>query len=178
MTSPSNPNHPPHDPLLKPDPLHTSILGLRQQLEHVVTESAAYRHEVEDFKRAQIEKDAKRDRARKRENSIAVLVAIAICIPILIMLGLLLQNLGIARDARTSAAEAKRTASTIEDCIIPTGQCYQDASKRTGGAVANIVKINLAIAICQETTSTVEALRACVDTRLRQLGVSVPPTSP
>lgn len=161
-------------PAAAPD-VQASMLGLRQTLEQVVAESAAYRHEVDEFKKAQELKDAKRDAQRKRENSVAILVAIAICIPIVIMLGLLLQNLGIARDARTSAAEAKRTADTIEDCIVPTGKCYKDGSKRTGGAVINLARINEAIAICERTTGTVQALEACITARFRSIGIVLTP---
>lgn len=157
-----------------PDPVQSSILGLRKTLEDVIAESAAYRREVEDFQQAQVRKDEARDRQRKRENSVAALVAIAICIPIVIMLGLLLQNLAIARDAQQASADARRTADTIEDCIVPTGKCYRDGSKRTGGAVVNLARVYTAIAVCQRTTVDVPGLKSCISLELRKVGIILP----
>lgn len=162
------------DPSASPDPLHTAIVALRQQLQDVVAESSAYRQEVEAYQRAQLAKDAVRDRQRKRENTVGVLIAVAICIPILIMLGLLGQNLSIARDAQKAADEAKKTSAVIADCITPTGKCYRDGNKRQSGAVQQLTRMQLAVAWCTKTTVTKPALDACVTDLLKPTPTTTP----
>lgn len=147
----------------RPEPHH--VESLSTDLPRLLDELEALRRDVE-----------RADTRRRKENSYIIAVAACLILPIILILAVAWQNLGIARDARASAAEARRTADRIEDCTTPTGKCYRDGSKRTGGAVANLARIQIVVASCQRLTITEPALTACIVSRLRGIGVTLPPT--
>lgn len=151
---------------IPPEPHH--VENLSTDLRGLLGELESLRRDVE-----------RSDKRRRKENGYIIAVAGALILPILLLLVVAWQQLNIARDAKAAAVEGRRLADRIEDCTTPTGQCYRDGSKRTGGAVLNLAKINLVIAACQRATATEPALIACVNTRLKAMGVVLtPPRTP
>lgn len=111
---------------------------------------------------------------RRKENMISLATGLLAILFIGIVLAVAVQNRSIANDARVSADNAKHTSDIIADCITPTGHCYQDGSKRTGGAVGNLIKAQLIIADCdRHNPSDDKAFNACVAAGLKR---AFPPT--
>ncbi len=159
---------PPFDP---PEPTRPNPAGvLSTDLKSLVKELGSLRADVE-----------RADTRRKRENGYILAAAGCLAIPILLMLAIAWQQLSIARNARTAAEGAQRAAHRIEDCTTPAGKCYADSSRRTGGAVANILRGNVVIAECRQQRSpdtSVAAqreLETCITDGLKKFGITLPP---
>lgn len=116
---------------------------------------------------------------RRKENLISVCTGLLAILFIGIVLAVAVQNRSIAEDAKTSANSAKKTSDAIADCITPTGHCYQDGSKRTGGAVGNLIKAQLVITDCNRHFPVDDkAFNACVVAGLKRAFPTTPAPAP
>lgn len=105
---------------------------------------------------------------RRKENLISICIAVLVIIFIVIILAVAVQNNTIARDAKASAEAAESVSKFVADCTTPSGKCYQDGSKRTGGAVTNILKGDIIIAQCNRDFPTDDRkFNDCVVTRMK-----------
>lgn len=150
-------------PLPRNNPLAVDALDSR--LAGLIAESAALRTDLKSS-----------EAQRRKENLISMAVGVLIIIFIALVLGVAIQNRSISNDAATSAREAKRSADVVADCTTPQGKCYQDGTKRTGGAVGNLVRAQIIVAECDRANRASDsAFKACLATRLKAFTTPAPP---
>jgi hypothetical protein len=102
---------------------------------------------------------------RVKERTMIALLAIGVVLIVVMGAGMW-KLFQIAEDSQRAAEQSARTAATIEDCTVPTGSCYRDGSKRTGGAVGNILKGQVAVAECLKEVASAAEVQACMDRKL------------
>lgn len=152
----------------EPVPPPVDAAALESRLAGLIAESAALRTDLKGS-----------EAQRRKENLISMASGVLIIIFIALVLAVATQNRAIAEDARQSALEAKKTSDIIADCITPTGKCYRDGSKRTGGAVGNIIKAEMILKQCDREFPTSEpGYNTCVTTRLAKLLPAAATTPP
>lgn len=116
---------------------------------------------------ARLRGDVRREAdARHRENLINVGVAAAMLLMILGVLSVSITNTRLARQNQRLSRQVQTTSEQIRDCTQPGGHCYEDGRKRTGDAVAGIVRGQVAVAECTKTTGSDAALETCVRDKL------------
>lgn len=71
-------------------------------------------------------------------------------------------NIQRAKDTKSNTEQIKRLAAQIESCTNPTGECFKRGQRRTGEAVASINDVILAAAACDEGSTPLPEIRACV----------------
>jgi hypothetical protein len=108
---------------------------------------------------------------RVKERTMIALLAIGVVLIVVMGFGMV-KLFQIAENSQKAAEQSARTAATIEDCTVPAGSCYRDGSKRTGGAVGNILKGQVAVAECLKEVESSTEVQACMD---RKLNVSPKP---
>ena len=119
------------------------VADLRQNLADLITESQALRKDVKSA-----------EQARRRENLVSGAISVLGVIVIIIVLIL--------------AYQTNQVSSQIRSCTTPEGSCYQDANKRTSGAILKIVQGQVAVTECAKTNKTDPELEACVSQKLGQ----------
>ena len=143
-------------------------LALTRSLDEVIRESKALRRDV----------DASREQARHASRTMLTGIAV-LGMGLVVLMVVAILGGRTARDARASADEARATSRLIADCTTPTGKCYADGSKRTGGAVSNIFKGQIAMTECSYLhPDNFPDWRACFDRRLAELIATPRPAPP
>lgn len=142
------------------------VAAVESRLAALIRESQALRSDLKDS-----------DAQRRKETLVSLGLGALAIIFIIIVLGVAIQNRTIANDAKHSADNAQATAALIKDCTTPSGRCYQDGSKRTGGAVGNIIKAQVIVAECsRDFPSNNAKFESCVATRLKTAFPAATPT--
>lgn len=103
------------------------------------------------------------DGAQRRRESRQMMAIVVVALLMVAGLGvLILQD----RQRRAQNAQILRqnaeTSRQIADCTTAGGKCYEQSQRRSAAIVGNMVESNLLIARCAKSTSTAEALDACV----------------
>ena len=96
---------------------------------------------------------------RRRELRRVLVVGVILSVMMLLMLGLFWQNQQRAQQSRQVIRQSADTSQRIADCTTPGGQCYEQGSKRTAGAVNAILYIDVCVA--RNPQASLDELRAC-----------------
>lgn len=147
-----------------------SVAHLRQSLTDLIAESQALRSDVH-----------KAEAARKRITTISLALIASMIVPLVILLVLVAQNNSISQDTH-------KTNELIADCTSPGGKCAQEGGRRTGEAIADIIRAEIYMAQCARVFPGLvgpeydRKLEACVYARLaeaaRQRAAGNPSPSP
>lgn len=64
-----------------------------------------------------------------------------------------------------------QVSETIEDCVNPSGKCFQDGAKRTSAAVESIGDIVAITIVCADASGTQDytTIKKCVDQKIKDL---------
>ncbi len=123
-------------------PAPQTVAELRQSLAELITESQALRTDVRKAELAR----RQAEEARRRTN---ILVSSALAV-IAVLIGLVLavgwQNNQIGKQTQAAAEQAQDTKERMADCTTPGGTCYDESRKRTGGAIADVIRAQLFMA--------------------------------
>lgn len=88
------------------------------------------------------------EQARQRETRVGMMLMRALVVSVILLTLLTAGALVVAWQGYVSANRARETNSRISDCTTPGGRCYAESAKRTGAAVGDIVRSQIALGEC------------------------------
>jgi hypothetical protein len=99
--------------------------------------------------------EAAQKRYNRRTTALLVIVALLVC-----------SLAGIAVANRISNQQNAQIIRQIESCTTVGGDCYEQSTTRTNEVAEQLLRANIAVAICARTEDTPDAIEACVTGRV------------
>lgn len=123
-------------------------------LDRVITEAEGVRGDV-----------AAANRIRRRDNRVTHAAAVVIVLLLVAAIVLTAQNQRLARQNTDLGRQNQRISELIADCTTEGGTCYEEGRRRTGDAISEVVRANIAVQQCAERVSP-DLLESCVSDAL------------
>lgn len=93
------------------------------------------------------------------------LIAAAIVVAIVVLAGLaflVVQDTQRRAQSRDLVRQNAETSQRIADCTTAGGQCYEDGARRSGAAIAELIRAQAAVGRCTVSEDTVAEYDLCV----------------
>jgi hypothetical protein len=139
-----------------PAPVSPAVTALGRSLSDLVAESQALRSDVQVAEQA------------RRRATVVNLALLGLLVLFVALLG------AVSWQNNRLIEQVEKTNSTMADCTTPGGRCYEEGSRRTSGAINDIVWASVYMAQCSRLypgevgPAYDRKLEACVTERLQQ----------
>lgn len=152
-------------------------VDLAASLQDLVEESQALRSDVAAREtRQRAEARIKERRTRMAIIAVAVGLVIAIALTSIVVV-LLVQSRQRGAETRKLIRGSTEVSQQIADCTTAGRPCYERGAKRSQALIAALMKNQVDVALCQDTTDTPAELKVCSEQALsRNLAAMTPAT--